>query len=212
MKPNGGPPTAALRFMNHGCLPLRAPSRNTPSRFMPSATPPFSMRSEPTPLADESRQDETDLMGLLQFVMGDMVMELDEAEVRDAENATEQREACNVADGEGPPAPKLPSGKIHLGWHDAGTYDKNISEWPKCGGANGSVRFEIELKHAANAGLVNALKLIEAIKDKYTGVTYMVCFQLAATAEEVRPQNPMIYGRVDVSAPEQCPPQGRLPR
>jgi hypothetical protein len=39
-----------------------------------------------------------------------------------------------------------------LGWHDAGTYDKNISEWPKCGGANGSLRFEIELKHAANAG------------------------------------------------------------
>jgi hypothetical protein len=32
------------------------------------------------------------------------------------------------------------------------TYDKNISKWPKCGGANGSLRYEIELKHAANAG------------------------------------------------------------
>lgn len=42
--------------------------------------------------------------------------------------------------------------QVRLGWHDAGTYDKNISEWPKCGGANGSLRFEIELKHAANAG------------------------------------------------------------
>lgn len=42
--------------------------------------------------------------------------------------------------------------QVRLGWHDAGTYDKNISEWPQCGGANGSLRFEIELKHAANAG------------------------------------------------------------
>ncbi|KAI5004609.1 hypothetical protein ZWY2020_031852 [Hordeum vulgare] len=103
---------------------------------------------------------------------------------------------------------------VHLGWHDAGTYDKNISEWPKCGGANGSLRFEIELKHAANAGLVNALKLIEAIKDKYTGVTYADLFQLASatTVEEAGgPKIPMIYGRVDVSAPEQCPPEGRLP-
>ncbi|KAI5021706.1 hypothetical protein ZWY2020_058436 [Hordeum vulgare] len=191
--------------------------------------------------------DETDLMGLLQFVMGNMVMELDEAEVRDEENATEQREACNVADDEGPPAPKLPSGKepvgkqsmtegrlqptgdnfqmslcdlsleltvsLSLGWHDAGTYDKNISEWPKCGGSNGSLRFEIELKHAANAGLVNALKLIQAIKDIYTGVTYADLFQLAsATAVEEAggPKIPMIYGRVDVSAPKQCPREGRL--
>uniref|UniRef100_A0A8R7UG07 Plant heme peroxidase family profile domain-containing protein n=1 Tax=Triticum urartu TaxID=4572 RepID=A0A8R7UG07_TRIUA len=103
---------------------------------------------------------------------------------------------------------------VRLGWHDAGTYDKNINEWPKCGGANGSLRFEIELKHSANAGLVNALKLIQAIKDKYAGVTYADLFQLAsATAVEEAggPKIPMIYGRVDVSAPEQCPPEGRLP-
>lgn len=42
--------------------------------------------------------------------------------------------------------------QVRLGWHDAGTYNKNIEEWPKRGGANGSLRFEIELKHAANAG------------------------------------------------------------
>lgn len=42
--------------------------------------------------------------------------------------------------------------QVRLGWHDAGTYDKNIAEWPKCGGGNGSLRFEIELKHGANAG------------------------------------------------------------
>lgn len=41
-----------------------------------------------------------------------------------------------------------------MGWHDAGTYDKNIKEWPQRGGANGSLRYEIELKHAANAGII----------------------------------------------------------
>lgn len=42
--------------------------------------------------------------------------------------------------------------QVRLGWHDAGTYNKNIEEWPQRGGANGSLRFEIELKHGANAG------------------------------------------------------------
>lgn len=97
-----------------------------------------------------------------------------------------------------------------MGWHDAGTYDKNIEDWPQRGGANGSLRFDIELKHGANAGiflpysmhfhwertflisyhvspgLVNALKLLQPIKDKYSGVTYADLFQLAsATAVEV---------------------------
>ncbi|XP_071702907.1 probable L-ascorbate peroxidase 6, chloroplastic/mitochondrial isoform X2 [Rutidosis leptorrhynchoides] len=103
---------------------------------------------------------------------------------------------------------------VRLGWHDAGTYNKNIEEWPLRGGANGSLRFEVEQKHAANAGLVNALKLLQPIKDKYTGVTYADLFQLAsATAVEEAggPKIPMKYGRVDVTGPEQCPEEGRLP-
>ncbi|KAF2296713.1 hypothetical protein GH714_001389 [Hevea brasiliensis] len=103
---------------------------------------------------------------------------------------------------------------VRIGWHDAGTYNKNIEEWPKRGGANGSLRFEIELKHGANAGLVNALNLLQPIKDKYSGVTYADLFQLAsATAIEEAggPKIPMKYGRVDISAPEQCPEEGRLP-
>ncbi|KAG6675106.1 hypothetical protein I3843_15G079400 [Carya illinoinensis] len=103
---------------------------------------------------------------------------------------------------------------VRLGWHDAGTYNKNIQEWPQRGGANGSLRFEPELKHAANAGLVNALKLIQPIKDKYPGVTYADLFQLAsATAIEEAggPKIPMKYGRVDVTAPTDCPEEGRLP-
>nr|ATL76083.1 ascorbate peroxidase 6 [Eleusine coracana] len=104
---------------------------------------------------------------------------------------------------------------VRLGWHDSGTYDKNITEWPKCGGANGSLRFEIELKHGANAGGPKIpMKLIQPIKDKYSGVTYADLFQLSsATAIEEAggPKIPMVYGRVDVAAPEQCPPEGRLP-
>ncbi|KAL6650590.1 hypothetical protein ACP70R_009515 [Stipagrostis hirtigluma subsp. patula] len=103
---------------------------------------------------------------------------------------------------------------VRLGWHDSGTYDKNIEEWPQRGGANGSLRFDVELKHRANAGLVNALKLIQPIKDKYSGITYADLFQLAsATAIEEAggPKIPMKYGRVDVTGPEQCPPEGKLP-
>ncbi|XP_074279322.1 putative L-ascorbate peroxidase 6, chloroplastic/mitochondrial isoform X2 [Silene latifolia] len=103
---------------------------------------------------------------------------------------------------------------VRLGWHDSGTYNKDIQDWPQRGGANGSLRFEVELKHGANAGLVNALKLIQPIKDKYSGVTYADLFQLAsATAIEEAggPKIPMKYGRVDVTGPDQCPEEGRLP-
>uniref|UniRef100_A0A453Q733 L-ascorbate peroxidase n=1 Tax=Aegilops tauschii subsp. strangulata TaxID=200361 RepID=A0A453Q733_AEGTS len=104
--------------------------------------------------------------------------------------------------------------QVRLGWHDSGTYDKNIEEWPQRGGADGSLRFDPELSHGANAGLTNALKLIQPIKDKYPGITYADLFQLAsATAIEEAggPKLPMKYGRVDITAPEQCPPEGRLP-
>lgn len=50
--------------------------------------------------------------------------------------------------------------QVRLGWHDAGTYNKNIEEWPQRGGANGSLRFEIEQKHAANAGMSYIIHLL----------------------------------------------------
>lgn len=103
---------------------------------------------------------------------------------------------------------------IRLGWHDAGTYDKRIEEWPKRGGANGSLRYDIELKHAANAGLTNALNLLNPIKNKYPNISWADLFQLAsATAVEEAggPKIPMKYGRVDTTAPEECPPEGNLP-
>ncbi|CAM8878267.1 unnamed protein product [Rhodiola kirilowii] len=57
------------------------------------------------------------------------------------------------------------------------TPTKSIEEWPQRGGANGSLRFEVELKHGANAGLLNALNLINPIKEKYPGTTCADLFQ-----------------------------------
>eukprot|EP00246_Nothoceros_aenigmaticus_P000265 TRINITY_DN103_c0_g1_i2.p1 TRINITY_DN103_c0_g1~~TRINITY_DN103_c0_g1_i2.p1 ORF type:complete len:391 (-),score=80.44 TRINITY_DN103_c0_g1_i2:322-1494(-) len=103
---------------------------------------------------------------------------------------------------------------IRLGWHDAGTFNKDINEWPRHGGANGSLRFSVELEHAANAGLTNAVKLVQPIKDKFPNVTYADLFQLAsATAIEDAggPKIPMRYGRVDTAGPEECVKEGNLP-
>lgn len=59
--------------------------------------------------------------------------------------------------------------KVRLGWHDAGTYDKNIEEWPQRGGANGSLRFDVELKHGANAGTFIRLSIIAYSSYVYYG-------------------------------------------
>lgn len=103
---------------------------------------------------------------------------------------------------------------IRLGWHDAGTHDKNIEEWPTRGGANGSLRYDIELNHKANAGLDKAMSLVTPIKEKYPNVTWADFFQLvSATAIEEAggPRIPMRYGRVQTLGPEGCPPEGNLP-
>ena len=41
---------------------------------------------------------------------------------------------------------------VRLAWHDSGTYDQRIKEWPQCGGANGAIRFDPEMNMGANAG------------------------------------------------------------
>lgn len=59
--------------------------------------------------------------------------------------------------------------------------------WPKCGGANASIRFDPEITHGANAGLTGALSLLEALSAKYPEVSSADMYQLAsATAIEVR--------------------------
>lgn len=103
---------------------------------------------------------------------------------------------------------------VRLAWHDAGTYDKTIQEWPKRGGANGSIRFKPEIDHAANAGLIIGLNLLKPIKAKYPEVSHADFYQMAsAVACEVAggPAIPMRYGRRDARTPDDCTPDGKLP-
>lgn len=104
---------------------------------------------------------------------------------------------------------------IRLAWHDSGTFDASITEpWPKAGGAIGSIRFEPEINHGANAGLSGAVKLIEPIKEKFPSISYADLFQMGS-ARAIKlaggPEIDMIYGRVDATSAEQCSPEGNLP-
>ena len=104
---------------------------------------------------------------------------------------------------------------VRLAWHDSGTFDKDVKgEWPAAGGAVGSIRFAPEITHGANAGLANALKLIEPVKQAFPDVSYADIFQMAsARAIELAggPKIDMKYGRVDVTSGDQCSPEGNLP-
>jgi L-ascorbate peroxidase len=107
---------------------------------------------------------------------------------------------------------------VRLAWHDAGNYDKNLSnkEWPIAGGATGSIRFEPEINHGANNGLINGVKLIqEHIKDKHPLISYADLYQMAsARAIEYTGGGPSLgirYGRQDVNSPDGCQKEGNLP-
>ena len=106
---------------------------------------------------------------------------------------------------------------VRLAWHDSGTYDAGLEgtvDWPKAGGAVGSIRFEPEINHGANAGLINAVRLLEPVKAANPTVSYADIYQMAsARAIELAggPKLGVRYGRVDASSPEQCSPEGNLP-
>eukprot|EP00951_Prasinocladus_malaysianus_P031911 scaffold308557_cov35-Prasinocladus_malaysianus.AAC.1 len=96
------------------------------------------------------------------------------------------------------------------GRHDSGNYDASTGT----GGANGSIRFDLEMSHAGNAGLPNALRLLAPIKKKFPDISHADLFQMAsATAIEVSggPVIDMKYGRIDAADESAVPPDGRLP-
>ena len=104
---------------------------------------------------------------------------------------------------------------VRLAWHDAGTYDKDVGEtWPAAGGAVGSIRYDPEITHGANAGLASAISLLEPVKEAFPDVSYADIFQMAsARAIELAggPKIDMLYGRVDAAGPKDCSPEGNLP-
>ena len=70
---------------------------------------------------------------------------------------------------------------VRLAWHDSGTFDKNVQgEWPAQGGAIGSIRFAPEITHGANNGLINAVKLLEPVKQKFPDLSYADIYQMAS--------------------------------
>jgi L-ascorbate peroxidase len=91
---------------------------------------------------------------------------------------------------------------LRLAFSDAGTFDKNIREWPAMGGANGSIRFEGELSQSVNAGLSKAIALLQPVKTRNPTVSWADLIQMAgAKAVEIAggPRIPMKYGRVDAT-------------
>jgi L-ascorbate peroxidase len=99
--------------------------------------------------------------------------------------------------------------------HHSGPHDASIKEpWPAQGGADGSIRFAPEINHGANAGLINAVKLLEPVKEAFPAVSYADIYQMAsARAIELAggPKIDMKYGRLDVDSPDGCPKEGNLP-
>ncbi|KAM3575719.1 hypothetical protein VYU27_002339 [Nannochloropsis oceanica] len=105
---------------------------------------------------------------------------------------------------------------VRLAWHDAGTFNvANAGQpFPARGGANGSIRFEPEIKHGANAGLSDALKLLGPVKKRHPTVGWADLMQAASAAgieATGGPRIPMKYGRKDAEGPEDCPKEGNLP-
>jgi len=104
---------------------------------------------------------------------------------------------------------------VRLAWHDSGTYDIGLKDeaWPNAGGANASIRFKDENSHGANAGLINAIKLLETIKEQHPLVSYADLYQMAsARAIEYTGGGPNLeirYGRQD--APTSFGAEGNLP-
>lgn len=97
---------------------------------------------------------------------------------------------------------------VRLAWHDSGNYDKRISDWPACGGANASILFEPEINYGANAGLTKAVNFLKPFKAKFPDVSWADLIQMAsACAIEVTggPSIPMKYGRADAKDGSACP-------
>lgn len=96
---------------------------------------------------------------------------------------------------------------VRLAWHDSGTFDQRIKEWPQCGGANGAIIFDPEMSFGANAGLSKAKGFLDKFKEKYPLVSWADMIQMAsAVAIELAggPKIDMKYGRESVSGPEGC--------
>lgn len=100
---------------------------------------------------------------------------------------------------------------VRLAWHCSGTYDKESNT----GGSNGAtMRYAIEAKDSANAGLGHARDFLEPVKEEHPWISYGDLWCLAGV-EAVKamggPDVPIKFGRLDHTDDSNVPPNGRLP-
>mmetsp|Transcript_80995 Transcript_80995/g.203871 ORF Transcript_80995/g.203871 Transcript_80995/m.203871 type:complete len:324 (-) Transcript_80995:246-1217(-) len=96
---------------------------------------------------------------------------------------------------------------VRLAWHDSGTYDQRIQEWPQRGGASGGNWFPEQLDFEANAGLEKARDFLKPILEKYPHVGQADLIQLASAVAIEHAGGPKIdmkYGRLWVAAGDCC--------
>lgn len=100
---------------------------------------------------------------------------------------------------------------MRLAWHSSGTYDK----MQKNGGSGGgTIRFDEELAHGANAGLKKAVGWMEPVAKKHK-ISHADLYTLAgvvAIEGAGGPSIPWRAGRLDAMDPTaSVTPDGRLP-
>eukprot|EP00439_Symbiodinium_sp_Y106_P029073 s2045_g3.t1 len=96
---------------------------------------------------------------------------------------------------------------VRLAWHDSGTYDQRIKDFPERGGANGAIRFAGEMNFGANAGLDKAKGFLDDFAKKYPEISWADLIQLASAVAIECAGGPVIdmkYGRVAVTSDSEC--------
>jgi len=96
---------------------------------------------------------------------------------------------------------------VRLAWHDSGTFDQRIQEWPQRGGAVGGNWHKEQLDFGANAGLRKARDMLKPVFEKYPEVGQADLMQMAsAIAIEVvgGPKIDMRYGRSSIEGGHRC--------
>lgn len=104
---------------------------------------------------------------------------------------------------------------LRLAWSEAASFDPQDPDWPRCGGANGSIRLDTELAHPSNAGLSKAVAALATLKDALPLVSWADLVQMAGALAVETSGGPKIhikFGRVDAdpAAVRECK-SARLP-
>ncbi|KAG9414749.1 heme peroxidase [Aphanomyces cochlioides] len=100
---------------------------------------------------------------------------------------------------------------VRLAWHSSGTYKKADGSG---GSQGGTIRFDPEINHGGNHGLVIVIEKLEAVKAKHPNITYADLYVYAgvvAISEMGGPEVPFHLGRKDAKSGKESTPDDRLP-